>query len=324
MKRIAAVLLLSVLPAALLPIACGKKNNTSGPSPAPTATSTPTPTPASPTVTFTVTSSPTVTNSPTETTTPSPSPTSTQTVWPTPQLIATFGPGTYGSVRGMACTSTRLYVANGVGNVVNKYDLQGTPVAWTPPSVPSAWGLALDSSENIYVTSSSDIYLRKFNASATPVATWSVGTRSGALTSDASDNIYVASDLSGKMVQKFSDAGVSITSWTTSDTWSFGIHALGTTLYVGNVNNHTVDLYGLNGTSLGSWPSGINNLAIASSPAGNIYVAGDASVPVKLFSPSGTLLVSWGSFLSTGLCVTPSGDIFVGSYNAGVIYKYRP
>lgn len=225
----------------------------------------------------------------------------------------------------MAVQGSNLYVADETNNTIHKYNLQGTPVVgWTAPTVSNAWGLAADSNSNLYVTTSNDSYLYKFDASATPVATWYAGTAGGDVTSDSLGNIFIGTNMSYHEIQQFSSAGVSINTFIPADAYIFGILSSGTTVFAGGVNTHNIEMFDMSGTSLGSWGTGIDNLAMAFSPTGNIYVTGDASAPVKYFTPTGSLIGSWGTFTSSGMAVDSSGNIYVGSYNEGLIYKYQP
>jgi hypothetical protein len=170
----------------------------------------------------------------------------------------------------------------------------------------SPYGVATDSSDNVYVIEYDGARVDKFSSSGSFITKWgSSGSGAGQFTHaediavGASDHVYVA-DTGNDRVQEFTSSGSFVRQW------------------------------GGSGTGDGQFegPSGI-----ATDSAGNVYVTDDADLGrVQKFDPSGSFLTEWNNIGLNDLEITvdSAGYFYVGGWYVHIhgrddlIQKYDP
>jgi DNA-binding beta-propeller fold protein YncE len=172
-------------------------------------------------------------------------------------------------------------------------------------------GVAVDSHNNLYVTTLADNDVKVFSPNGTLVhAFGSQGTGPGqfnlpeGIAIDGQDNVYV-SDFVGDRVQKFSADGRLLAVWGTSGQGA-GVHfdyprglavdSAGN-IYVTNLRHGLVQELAPDGSQIRVFtipgfyrtPAGV-----AVDSAGNVYVTDDQNEHIVKFSPTGEVLAQWG------------------------------
>ena len=276
----------------------------------------------------------------------------------------------FSSPNGVAIDSSgNIYVADGTNNRIQKFNSGGAFVSmwgWgvddgysglqvcTAADVPCQagasgsgngqlnfpYGVAVDSSDNVYVADFSNHRIQKFSSSGAYLAQWgSYGTGNDQFNSpfgvgiDGSDNVYVA-DSGNHRILKFNSSGVYQAQWGSSGTAEnqfnspadVAVDASGN-IYVADNWNHRVQKFNSSGTFVSMWGWGVDNgssalqvcttgceagssgsgdgqftqvFGVAVGPSGNIYVGEYGNHRIQKFDNSGALLSKWGSFCNTG------------------------
>lgn len=162
-------------------------------------------------------------------------------------------------------------------------------------------GIAIDSSNNIFVSDPSNSRVQKFNSSGVYVSQWGAhGTGNGQffiwglrdVAVDSSGNVYVA-DMGNKRIQKFNNSG--------TFQMTFGSSGTGN----GQFTQANVCAY-------------LGGLGLAVDASGNIYVGDPVQSRIQVFNSSGTFLYKFGSPGSgNGQISTATYDSGTGSWYAG-------
>jgi hypothetical protein len=261
--------------------------------------------------------------------------------------------GTSGTANGQFSTPTgigvdstgNVYVAEGNGNRVQKFDNNGTFLLkfGIPGDVPGGFvspsGVAVDSAGNIYVTDAFTDRVSKFNSAGTFQITWG-GSGSGSgkflaasgVAVDSANNIYV-SDTNNHRIQKFTSAGVFITAWGTNGSGNGQFNGpqglaidSSDNIYVADTGNNRIQKFTSAGTFITKWGTAGSGNGEFSSPGGvgadllgNIFVADSGNSRIQSFSSTGTFQEAFGSS-GTGdgqfsgpqdVAADPTGNIFV-------------
>ena len=250
--------------------------------------------------------------------------------------------GSTGSGDGQFHSPTGVAIAAS-GNVrvsdyhrIQTFDSSGTFLArWgsfqgelTPTSI------AIDSSDNVYVTDSPNERIEKFDSSGTLVSAWGWGVEDGAaqyevctsacqpgirgsgdgqfrdpigIATDVSGKVYVA-DTSNHRIQEFDPSGNFITQWGSygfddgefNEPRAVAVDSSGT-VYVADFGDR-IQKFSPAGAFLGKWGSPgsgdgqfYSPTGIAMDSAGNFYVADAGNDRIQKFDPSGAFLAKWGS-----------------------------
>jgi DNA-binding beta-propeller fold protein YncE len=220
------------------------------------------------------------------------------------------------------------------------------------------YGIAVDSSGNVYVADTSNNRIQKFSSTGSFVTKW--GTQGSAdgqinhpygIAVDSSGNVYVADTMNNR-IQKFSSTGSFVTKWGSggsgdsqfSSPWGIAVDSSGY-VYVVDCNNNRIQKFsstdGINYTFVTKWgtqgsadgqinhPSGI---AVDSS--GNVYVAEESNYRIQKFSSidgiNYTFVTKWGTqgsgdgqFESPfGIAVDISGNVYVADTFNDRIQKF--
>jgi DNA-binding beta-propeller fold protein YncE len=200
-----------------------------------------------------------------------------------------------------------FFVANFGVNTITKYDADGIGSPFTSAFVNGPYGVALDSSGNLYVSTNNNT-IEKFAPDGTDLGVFaSTGLNNAmGLAFDRSGNLYAA-NFAGNTVEQFAPDG--------TDLGVFGLvirptglafDSLGN-LHVANFGN-TIARFAPDGTPLSSFASlNLNNPeGLAFDSLGNLYVANSGSDTISVFSPAGADL---GPIVSPNLS-GPIGLVF--------------
>ena len=176
------------------------------------------------------------------------------------------------------------------------------------------YGIAVDSSGNIYVADSNNHRVQKFDSSGTYLSQFgSFGTGDGqfnlayGLDIDSLGNIYVTDALNNR-IQKFDSNGTYLSQFGSSGTGDgqfatptdVQIDSLGN-IYVVDANNHRIQKFDSNGTYLSQFgSSGTGNgqfntpIGIDFDSLGNIYVTDGLNQRLQKFDSSGVHILTFG------------------------------
>lgn len=192
--------------------------------------------------------------------------------------------------------------AGAVGTVNYSTSLPATPLHITSPSA-----VAVDASNNVYV-SVNDTAIKKVDTGGAYVLGFgSAGTGDGQFSDingiavDSANNIYV---LDANRVQKFNSTGSFLLKWGTAGSGNSqfsGAEALAidssNNVYVVDRNNDRVQKFNSSGTYVSQWGSGDldNPTGIAISSSDTVYVFDSNNYAVKSYSTSGVAGLQWGS-----------------------------
>jgi alpha-tubulin suppressor-like RCC1 family protein len=213
------------------------------------------------------------------------------------------------------------------------------------------WGLAVDTSGNVFVTDAENNRVQKFDSNGSYLTQWgSYGTANGqfqwpvAVAVDLSGNVFVV-EYNGERVQKFDSDGTYITQWGAPGSGNgqflrpFGVAVdmFGKVFVTDNMNNRVqkfdssgnyLSQWGTEGTGNGQFksPSGV-----AVDTNGNVIVADYGNHRIQKFTPDGTYITQWGSEgvgngqfnHPVGVTVDASGNIFVADADNQRIQKFN-
>lgn len=178
------------------------------------------------------------------------------------------------------------------------------------------YDVAIDSSNNVYVTDVGNHRIEKFDSNGNFITKWgSFGSSNGqfstpwAIAIDSSDNIYVA-DQNNFRIQKFDSNGNYLTQFGSFGTgdgqlWNPSGVAVDSSgnVFVADTYNNRVEKFSGDGTFLIKWGSegsadgqfrGLTGVAVDSS--GNVYVADTYNRRIQKFDNNGAFITKWGSY----------------------------
>ncbi len=214
-----------------------------------------------------------------------------------------------------AARADTIYVANFGIDTITEYDEGGNSSNFTGVFVNGPYGLALDASGNLYVTTNNNS-IEKFAPNGTDLGVFATGLNlPGGLAFDRAGNLYVA-NFGGNTVRKFgpngSDLGIFANVIRPT---GLAFDAAGN-LYVANFGN-TVQRFSPNGTPLSTFSTlNLNNpQGLAFDSLGNLYVANSGSDKIQIFSPTGGNL----GLLSSANLAGPIGLAFDRADNLYVV-----
>lgn len=199
--------------------------------------------------------------------------------------------------------------------------------------------LAVDGDGNVYVTTQSKLYIKKFNSEGKLVTQWGgFGTGTGqfdittGVAVDQQGNVYV-DDFNNERIQKFDSTGKFLLEWPLNppiSPASIGVDGQGN-VYV-SIFNTSVDhiqKFDSNGKFITSWaPGGSNDGQISGRTEdmfvdkdGNVYISDPFNHRVQKFDSNGKLLVKFGGQASRkgyglfddphGVAVDSQGNVFI-------------
>ena len=211
-------------------------------------------------------------------------------------------------------------------------------------------GIAVDSSDNVYVVDFGNNRIQKFDSNGNLIIKFgSLGTGDGQfyeprdVAVDFSDNIYVTEEGNNR-IQKFDSKGNFITKWGSkgSDIGQFqtpmgvAFDSSGN-VYVADMYNNRIQKFSSDGTfisklgSIGSSDGLFNAPAdIAVDFSDNVYVNEIWNNRIQKFDSKGNFITKWGSkgsgdgqfYYSTGVSVDSSGNVYVADTGNNRIQKF--
>src|SRR5664280_854100 len=215
----------------------------------------------------------------------------------------------------------------------------------------SPWGVAVDSSGNVYVADTSNERIQKFDNNGTYITQWGGGgpgagtfySPHGVAVDQLSGNVYVA-DTDNNRIQKFDSSGTFITKWGSlgagdgqfSGPYAVAADSFGN-VYVADTFNNRIQKFDSNGnyiTQWGSFGTGDGQLyspyGVAVDSLGNVYVADTSNNRIQKFDSNGAFIIKWGSLGSAdglfynphGVAVDPFCNVFVGDTDNQRIQKF--
>ena len=208
-------------------------------------------------------------------------------------------------------------------------------------------GVAVDSSDNVYVADYSNNRIQKFSSDGTFITKWGAyGSGDGqfyphSVAVDSSGNVYVADSdgININRIQKFSSTGTFITKWGSSGSGDGQFYTPGGlaidssgNVFVADWGNNRIQKFSSTGTFITKWgaQTGTGNGqffhpgGVAIDASGNVFVADTDNHRIQKFTSDGTFITKWGSYDSgdgqfkypRGIAVDLSGNVFVSdSYN---------
>ncbi|MBI2953768.1 MAG: DUF11 domain-containing protein [Chloroflexi bacterium] len=216
----------------------------------------------------------------------------------------------------------------------------------------SPYGVAVDSSGNVYVADSGFDRIQKFDANGSFVSRWNTSSSGSDQSSfpegvavDASGNVFVA-DYGNNRIQKFDLNGNFVAKWGGYGSgdgqfnWPNGIAVDSSgNVYVADTFNNRIQKFDPNGTFIAKWGSygtadGRFNQPydVAVDGNGNVYVADTINQRIQKLDANGVFIAQWGSpgfgdgqFRGPeGVAVDASGNVFVADYGNNRIQKFDP
>lgn len=212
------------------------------------------------------------------------------------------------------------------------------------------YGVAVDSSGNVYVTDSLNHQIQKFDSDGNLLMKWgSSGSGDGqfifpmGIAIDGSDNVYV-SDSNNFRIQKFNSMGSFLAKWGSEGagdgefTSPYGI-AVGSdgNVYVSDNFAGQIQKFNSDGIYQAKWGSPGNGDGqfgwvggVAVDDSDNVYVVDIDNNRIQKFNSNGNFLAKWGSSgsgdgqfsLPYGVAVDGSGNAYVADYSNHRIQKF--
>ena len=250
-------------------------------------------------------------------------------------------------------SSGNVYVTDQGNNRVQKFTSTGTYISQLgcPSGACSAgsangqfmgpFGVAVDSSGNVYVADYGNNRVEKFTGTGTylsqlgcPTGACSSGSGNGQFNEpsgvavDSSGNVYVT-DFQNNRVEKFTSTGLFVTKWGSLGSGDgqfdapYGVAVDGSgNVYVADFGNDRVEKFTSTGLFVTKWGSGPGSgngqfdvpYGVAVDGSGNVYVADSGNHRVEKFTSTGTFVTKWGSLGSgflEGVAVDSGGNVYV-------------
>jgi sugar lactone lactonase YvrE len=246
------------------------------------------------------------------------------------------GPGAIATPDGVAVGgSGDVYVVDETFNRISVFTSTGTFLRqWSTPT--SCFNIAVDASDNVYVTGAGTIY--KYTSNGALVTQWTAPGGLGiGLAVDGAGNVYVY-EAGGLSV--FTASGVFVRQLHDVGGGRLAVDAEGNIYVVLSFGfGNRVQKFANTGTLLAEWGSGDESSAdgeffgptcVALDPAGAVYVVDNGNSRVQKFTPDGVFVTKWGSFGAApgqfvnpiGIAVDGNGDIYVADTNNSRIQKF--
>ncbi len=254
--------------------------------------------------------------------------------------------GSFGLALGIALdANSNVYVTDLDHDRVQKFDSEGNfLLQWNIGPTPYA---VVTDGDFVYVTASGVGKIRKFTTGGVFVTEWGTfGQATGefetpiGLAIGPDHNVYV-SDLGNHRVQKFTPTGQFLGTWGSSrwpnGSWSDirGLAVSGDgTVYIAGGNAARVSVYTSDGTFIRMFGAGIlgRPTDVDLGPDGNLYIPDEFFNVVWVFTPTGDLIDSFGSFgtgtgqmrIPRSLAVNAANQIYVAEYLNGRVQRWEP
>jgi hypothetical protein len=225
-------------------------------------------------------------------------------------------------------SNNRIQKFDSSGNFITKWGSYGTGNGQFKLS----WGVAIDSSGNVYVSDLSNNRIQKFDSSGNFLTKWgSNGSGDGQfnfpreITIDFNNNVYVA-DSNNHRIQKFDSSGNFLTKWGSNGTgngqfkYARGVATdSNNNVYITDTNNNRIQKFDSSGNFITKWGSSGSgdgqfdfSVEVTTDSNNNVYVADSYNNRLQKFSYdlqapfNGSLLINSGDDYSTSTSVNLS------------------
>ncbi len=214
------------------------------------------------------------------------------------------------------------------------------------------YGIAVDSSNNVFVADGGNQRVQKFTSSGSFVTKWTTGAFDPkGIGIDSGNNVYAAIytnvkkfDNNGGLLLTFGSDGTNDGQFSSGYSGAYGVSlASGGDIYVVDPGSNRVQKFnalgnflskfGSIGTGNGQFSYGPKDIAIDSS--GNIFVSDMINHRIQKFDSSGNFITKWGSqgsgngqfgndtvIFNFGICVDSSGNVYVADTGNNRIQKF--
>ena len=191
--------------------------------------------------------------------------------------------------------------------------------------------MAIDASNNIYVTSFSTSTISKITPNGTVTAAWAtVGAGPSGIVIDATGNLYTV-NRTAKTISKITPNGT-VTQFASlggNEAYTISIDASGN-LYAPFVNTNKIAKITSAGSANLSWVTfgdGSKPFSVIFDASGNLYSANASNSTVHKINSSGTILTTWT--LATGsnfqfMTFDPAGNLYITCYATNTVSKITP
>jgi len=199
--------------------------------------------------------------------------------------------------------------------------------------------IAMDASNNLYVTNLYNSTISKITPSGTVTQAWATlaaNSRPYGITIDASGNLYTVNRNSPYTVSKITptsdgSSGTVIQTWATlyDEAYTITVDASGN-IYVPYVSRNRIAKIipnGATGTINTSWvtlATVANPFSISFDASGNLYTANSNNTISKI-TPSGTVIQAWATLAANSnpqfMVFDPTGNLFVSCWNTSTVSK---
>ena len=206
------------------------------------------------------------------------------------------------------------------------------------------WGIAIDSSGNVYVADQIHQRIAKFTSDGIFIKDWESSINPTDIAIDSLDNVYVT-EMFDSRIAKFTSDGTLIKRWNTGPlSLSRGIavdssdNIWVTSANIGNTN-YLVQKFTSDGTLLTQWSSagndgvnipGFNGYGIAFDSLGKLFIADTFNHRIQKYETNGTLIMQFGIFGTTDgefntpldVAIDSQDKIFVKKTNLTIGFKF--
>ncbi len=212
-----------------------------------------------------------------------------------------------------ATATVKVIADNGKGwasfstiNVFNGF------VGGTYPVGTSPYGIAIDSSGNVWVANYLSNNITELNSSGTTIGTYTVGAFPETIAIDASGNVWVTNGGSNN-VTKLNSSGTTIGTYPVgAGPWGIAIDSSGNVWVANNGSNNVTELNS-SGTTIGTYGAGSGPWCIAIASSGNIWVTNNDNTVTEITS-SGITIGTYGVGSSpAGIAIDSSGNVWVAN-----------
>ena len=223
------------------------------------------------------------------------------------------GQGTFAETDALAVSKTTgdvFVMDSSSNNVIQKFDSDGQFLLQLHANLQYGDAIALDSSDDIYVSHNNNIkefdlngqFIKQWGGSGSGSGTFNIIT--GLTVDQSNGDVYVA-DAGNNLIQKFDSTGTFINQWggvgsgngLFSNPAGITVGSSGN-VYVADIGNSLVQEFTSAGVFVRQWDgsSGVEKFSIlqgiVADSSGNIYVNSNQSL-VQKFDPSGNFIMAW-------------------------------
>jgi DNA-binding beta-propeller fold protein YncE len=250
--------------------------------------------------------------------------------------LGTYASGSVSGAQGIAVApSGKVYVADTSNGRVQRFSSAGvSELEWGAypgdgvPDVPS--GIAVDSSDNVYITKKATDTILKFAADGTFLGELSShGNTDGKLDDPAAldigpdGNLYVA-DTTNQRIQKLDTSGGYLAQWGSlgsgdgfvNDPSGIAVDPASGNVYVADTGNNRIEEFTAGGLFVRKWGQYGNEDGNFKSPkglaidgSGHVWVADSANNRIQEFSSTGTFIARFGSSGSADQNMSAPSDV---------------